>query len=274
MRVRAEFEQTKIFTHRAEAGGAREALVRSFIAPRIPGHVQAAHSGEIATAGGEVSPQCDVVLFDRSTPPLFDAETYRIIPNECVYGVIEVKTSLDKTELLSACEKIRQVKALPKTAYAPPNMYTPFNIHGRTYDHMPTLGMIFAYGGSKIDTLAQHFWDWCDGRESEERPDGVWVLGEGYIQWTSPVNGLVDLYPQPGAGMLALKAPENDILFPFLLHLNSVLTHASMWPLDLYEYAGSSPLGQVVRVFPPIIGNVKMEPPIVPPISKEPRMTE
>jgi Domain of unknown function (DUF6602) len=57
------------------------------------------------------------VIFDRSTPPFLDMVSYRKLPNECVYGVIEVKSNLDKTQLLKACRLIERVKRLPKTAF-------------------------------------------------------------------------------------------------------------------------------------------------------------
>jgi hypothetical protein len=60
-----------------------------------------------------------IVIMDPSTPPFWSEQDYRIVPAECVYGVIEVKSSLDTKELCSAWEQIAQVKALPKTAYHP-----------------------------------------------------------------------------------------------------------------------------------------------------------
>lgn len=80
-RMRADFDESQAFKHRPEAGKIREAILCDFIAPRVPGHIKTAHSAEIATAFGDVSGQCDVVLLDRSTPPILDTETYRIIPN-------------------------------------------------------------------------------------------------------------------------------------------------------------------------------------------------
>jgi hypothetical protein len=212
-----------------------------------------AHSGEIITASGDTSRQCDVILFDRNTPPLLDTADYRIIPNECVYSVIEVKSSLGKSELLSSCEALRELKAMPKTAHVPSRgLHSPYKAHGRGYWQLPTLGLIFAYGGSKITTLSEHLWEWCESRSPEERPDGVYVLGEGFLRWTRPENGLVDPCPQPGAGLIAFHPDDGeDVLFPMMLHLTVLLARASMWPLDFTAYAGQSDLGIVGRVYRP-----------------------
>ena len=64
-----------------------------------------------------------------------------------MYGVIEVKSSLDTKEPRSAWEQIAHVKALPKTAY--PNRVRPH------LAYVPTAGMIFAYElGRPVPTRA------------------------------------------------------------------------------------------------------------------------
>src|SRR5690349_15038015 len=115
-RMRAEFEATKVLMHEGAKGAARERIVHSVIAPYLPGHLQVAGSAEIIAADGQRSGQCDIVVFDRSTPPLLDMENHRLIPSECVYLVIEVKSTLTKLQLVDACNKLSRVKRLPKVA--------------------------------------------------------------------------------------------------------------------------------------------------------------
>lgn len=119
-RMREEFEETAVVNHRGGKGASREDIVRDFVARYLPRSAEATGRGEIITADGQVSPECDIMIVDRSTPPLMDSRDFRIVPAECVHGVIEVKSRLDGRELLDACEKIQAVKSLPKTAYGPP----------------------------------------------------------------------------------------------------------------------------------------------------------
>jgi hypothetical protein len=245
-RMRADFETSQAFTHRGESGAVREWFVRDFVARYLPGHIVATHSAEVITVTGDVSPQCDVVLFDRSTPPMLDMEDYRIIPNECVYGVIEVKTKLDKEQLTDACEKIERLKALPKTAYFP----APYSrtANGKTYPYVPTVSMIFAYDSIDMKTLADHFIDWCASREPEACPDSIWVLGKGYLMWTDAETGSLIGTREPGSGALLL-APvhDEDILFPLVLVLNLHFVTAGMPPLRLNDYAGTRSLGMALH---------------------------
>ncbi|MDX2694428.1 DUF6602 domain-containing protein [Streptomyces ipomoeae] len=245
MRMRADFRQSQLFQHRGEAGTNRELLVRDFLASQLPGHVKAIHSAEIITASGEVSPQCDIVITDRSTPPLTDLQGYRIVPNECVYGVVEVKTTLDREKLLDACEKVRKAKKLAKTAYYPtPGFQRTRTAYGRTYPYTPTVGMIFAFDSIDLVTLGEHFIGWCKEREPEHRPDSIWVLGKGYYVWTNPATGFVNPTPEPGSGMIAMEPwHDEDVLLPLVLHLNQHFATAWMPPLRLFDYAGQHPLG-------------------------------
>ncbi|MFB6557207.1 DUF6602 domain-containing protein, partial [Streptomyces sp. NPDC056405] len=74
---------------------------------------------EVISTNGDVSPQSDIVLIDRGTPPFTSLKGFRIIPNECVYGMVEVKTKLDGNQLTDACNKISKMRTMPKTAYRP-----------------------------------------------------------------------------------------------------------------------------------------------------------
>lgn len=182
-RLRADFQGSGGFTHRDEKGSAREKILADFISKYLPGHVQALHSGEVITVDGQVSPQCDILICDRSTPPLLDMDSYRIVPSECVYGVIEVKSKLDFKELVDACEKVRRVKQLPKSAFYPQLIQRQYEMYGRTYSYLPTAGIIFAFDSIDMATLGDQLAEWCKDKPLEERPDSIWVLGKGYFTW-------------------------------------------------------------------------------------------
>jgi hypothetical protein len=250
LRMRAEFMSSAAYLHRTESGTARQQILRDFLARYLPGHVKTFNSAELVTVDGEVSRQCDIVIADRNVPPLLGSKTYRILPNECVYGVIEVKSDLDKSQLLDACELIQEVKSYPKKAFGP-NLgpYGSRTVHGKPYEYCPTTGVIFAFDSTDLRTLGMHLLEWCDAREPDVWPDSVWVLGKGSLLWTNPVNGLIDEYPEDGSGLLALRpAEDEDILFPFVIQMSLHFTTAWMPPLRLIDYAGDAPMGTASSV--------------------------
>ncbi|MFF4292521.1 DUF6602 domain-containing protein [Streptomyces vinaceus] len=249
-RMRADFEQSQNFNHNGEAGTSREALIQEFLSGYLPAHVEAIHNAEIIAANGDVSPQCDIILIDRGTPPFTTLNGYRIIPNECVYGMVEVKTKLDGAQLADACSKISRLRKIPKTSYRPiPGMIPrSTNAYGKTHNHFPTSGIIVAFDGLTLDTIGGHLAEWCRTRNPIEWPDSVWVAGKGHLQWGDPRTGSLFRSPAPGASLIQIDAiPEQDVLLPLALHLNIHFSDAWMNPLDLIPYSGATPLGTYAR---------------------------
>ncbi|MGW7606316.1 DUF6602 domain-containing protein [Streptomyces sp. NPDC054766] len=249
-RMHADFEQSRNFSHNGESGTSREALVREFLASYLPAHVETVHNAEIVTASGETSPQCDIVLTDRGTPPFTTLNGYRILPNECVYGVVEVKTKLDKAQLVDACDKISKLRRMSKNSYRPAPGLIPRKTlaYGKVYDFFPTSGIIVAFDSLKLETVGGHLMEWCQTRPPAEWPDSVWVLGRGNLQWQNPDNGLLERSPEPGSLLVQVDADvSQDILLALALHLNIHFSDAWMHPLDLIPYAGATRLGKISR---------------------------
>ncbi|MFJ2441237.1 MULTISPECIES: DUF6602 domain-containing protein [unclassified Streptomyces] len=249
-RMRADFDQSRVFNHNGEAGTSREILVQNFLSSYLPTHVEAAHNVEIITHSGDVSSQCDIAVVGRGTLPLTDLKGYQVIPNECVYGVVEVKTNLTRADLFDSCEKISKARKMEKTAYrkGAGQIYKTTNAYGRTYDYFPTSGIVVAFNSGKLETLGNHLIEWCSVRPVDEWPDSVWVLGEGYLQWRSKESGSLERTPSPGSTLVQVDPGERgDILLPLALHLNIHFSEAWMHPLDLVPYAGSAPLGVMSR---------------------------
>ncbi|MFH8640901.1 DUF6602 domain-containing protein [Streptomyces goshikiensis] len=249
-RMRADFEQSQNFNHNGEAGTSREVLIQQFLSGYLPTHVEAVHNVEVIATNGDVSPQSDIVLIDRGTPPFTSLQGFRIIPNECVYGVVEVKTKLDRTQLTDACGKISRMRTMPKTAYRPISGIIPRSTkaYGERYDFFPTSGMVVAFDSLKLETIGAHLVDWCRSRNPIEWPDSVWVAGKGHLQWGDARTGSLFRSPVAGASLFQVDAePEQDILLALALHLNIHFSDAWMNPLDLIPYSGATPLGQLSR---------------------------
>lgn len=250
-RMRADSEASEIIKHAGTRGRRREKIVREFLQTYLPGHIRTSHGAEIVAASGKVkvSSECDIVLFDRSTPPFLGGDEGGVVPNECVYGAVEVKTSLSKPKLIEACENLRRVKLMRKTAYRPGALPPRYRQNGKEYNYFPTIGVIFAFGGPGLQSTADNLRAWMADKPPEEWPDSVWVLGKGYIVWWDPNLGRVDLPSSIATPMILDADPELDILLPFVLHLNIVFGHATMAPLLLTEYLPDIRLGHNPRIW-------------------------
>ena len=252
--LRTRFDKSAIASNHAGSKGAvREDYLTDFLRQHLPRTVDVYGSAEIITADGQISSQCDVLIADPATPPFFSEDRHRVVPNECVYGMIEVKSKLDTAELHDACQKIARVRGLPKTAYYPTRPPFTYRVeaYGQTWNYWPTAGMIFAFESISLDVLAARLMDWCRGRNPIEWPDSVWVLGKGFLLWKPQGAKHIDYAPEPESGLVALAPlPGNDVLLPMLLNLHPLLARATMPPFRLIDYASTAQIGTVVTHLP------------------------
>lgn len=93
------YEATVDIAHPGEKGSFREVFVRSLISSVIPFHYGVG-SGVIVDKWGEQSPQIDLLIYDkRLLPPLMEEVGHGIYPIDSVLRIVEVKSTLQKSDL-------------------------------------------------------------------------------------------------------------------------------------------------------------------------------
>jgi hypothetical protein len=233
-RIRADFEESGHTKHHGSRGTEREEIVAKFLDLYVPGTVEVVHNAEIVSIDGEVSKQCDIVIVDRSVPRLRDIRSHRIIPVECVYGVIEVKTRLNGPELADACAKIATIRRLPRKSYTQGG-WTP----------LPIFGHVFAFNSIRMKTLSERLLKWCADNPRDVHPDGVWVVDSGMLVW-GPVQGPPDRRPaiwHPAIHdprlerelLLLEGTEEGDVLLGMIIAISQLLARP-LPPFDLVSY--------------------------------------
>jgi hypothetical protein len=106
------------FDHPGEKGDASEIAWRDRLERFLPTRYQVS-SGFVFDADGLRSGQVDVIIHDRHfCPLLFEQNDKLLIPAESVFGVFEVKQTLDRAHVLYAAEKISTVRSLRRTSAA------------------------------------------------------------------------------------------------------------------------------------------------------------
>jgi hypothetical protein len=241
--MRAEFQAHEIVQHAGVRGDWREKTIQAFIDRHLPGHIQTVHRGEIITVDGHYSNECDIVISDRAVRPLMGGSEGSVIFNECVYGVVEVKTSLTKKRALETFNKLGRAKELGKSAYRPNAPRQLYKAYGRDWDHFPTASVLFAFSGPKIETVTSYLRDWKKDNPCGRWPDSIFVLGQGFICWRDAATGLISSSPDPESEVWWFEvSPVVDVLLPFALTINTLFSHASMTPLSLAAYAQKIPI--------------------------------
>ena len=114
-KLRQEFEELSVVPHNALKGGEAERLVRTFLKEHLPKRFDVG-AGFIIDRLDNVSRQTDVIIYDALNCPVYRAsEDAGIFPSDNVAATVEVKSCLDKNELVTAFENILATKQLAKT---------------------------------------------------------------------------------------------------------------------------------------------------------------
>lgn len=234
----ADFQGSALIEHRGSKGTVRESGLRDIFLKRyLPGTVLAVGSGEAVATDGSRSGQQDIMLVDPATPPLFERDDYRVVPIECLHGVIEVKSNLTTDELRKSWESIRQLKCIPKTAYSISPMNMSRRAYGRMYPYLPVTGMVFGYDGAGLDTLGQAMAELvAEEPDASKWIDSVWVLNKGGLVWRDHETGTINAQPDPENDLSALSATPQQVLMSMTAHIHIVYGTAFMNPFNIAEY--------------------------------------
>ncbi len=103
--------ETGTLIHPGEFGMYREKIVSELLKPFLPSKL-AVGTGFIITSQNNISTQCDIVIYDKENTPIIENGEQRFFPIECVVGVIEVKSVLNKSKLKESLQKLANIKKL------------------------------------------------------------------------------------------------------------------------------------------------------------------
>lgn len=168
-------------SHQGEKGRNNEAILLKFLAGHLPTRYTVS-TGKVVGVGNRESGQVDIIVHDRlHTPALVDSHAWSLVPVESVYGVISVKSSLNKNELRSAVDSIQSVRKLPRFAAKFQN--------GSEFLHVPESdvlrprGLVFAFESkwSSLEACAEAFVDVIGPMDDHNRPNAVCVLDQGFL---------------------------------------------------------------------------------------------
>jgi len=114
--LRTSFQNTHVIDHGGVKGALRELFVKKLLSGLLHSDFEVGSGICVDRMGGQ-SPQCDVVIYDRSiVPPLF-LEGQPFIPIDSVSDIIEVKSSLTNEEITDCIQKAMKLYKLKSVGY-------------------------------------------------------------------------------------------------------------------------------------------------------------
>ncbi len=249
-KLRIDFEQVSSeIQHRGSKGKVRESeIVNTFLREYLPKNVELINGAEVVSTDSQTSNECDILINDKThCPALLTKEDYRIVPIECVFGVIEVKSKLDSKELRDGYNKIFKLKNFPKVAFEPQTGFVKnyFNLYNKELEYFPTVGFIFAYDSIDLLHLKNELQEIQDNNPLEHRVDAIWVLNKGMIvNWDNATNKIVHT-PNQNTKLIAVTS-ENPLLM-MTIHLQQLFQAAWMQPFKILPYMQNVNYGNIIQ---------------------------
>lgn len=180
--LRASFEFSRsTSTHSGVQGSEVEDVLIDFLNNRLPKRFNCS-SGFVADFEGSYSKQCDIVIYDALNSPVYKpSKKGMIVLSDNAAGVIEVKSSLNKTELQKAAKNIASVKKLKKSPITDMDEAVTLS----SFVNTKTYGVVFAYDSeTSLETLAENLKEINNDYPSNQWIDMVIVLDKGVIGYT------------------------------------------------------------------------------------------
>lgn len=236
-----DFEISAEINHQGSKGTYRQNSLKKFLAQgRLPSRYGIG-TGEIVGPIQNVSRQSDLIIYDQLNgfSLIYDEET-QVYPIECIAGVIEVKSTLNKKEFLKSLENIRSTKSLA------PDETTDKPLAGgwsMAYKRPAPFGAIFGYrlGGNSLSALVENLKEWEKDSPKKYWPNVIAVLNEGLIfHYAEGLKAVYSNEDLPKAELPSSISFREDALFKFYAAVVDLCSSTNLGPVELGRYFDSA----------------------------------
>lgn len=233
-----DLKRSGAIKHPGDKGGAREGILRDFLVNEhyLPARYRVSESSShVIATDGSSSAQIDLLLYDAlNAPRLMTMANVQYFPIESVYGVIEVKSDLNSTDVVrDGLDKVASFKRLRAE---------PLPCREGSFEPPSTgFGVLFAYGCSlKWKTMVDAATDWQREHPASTWPNLIVVLDQGML--VQVVNRRICIHTDEiGASTTPELYPRcaDATLLQFYLLLMDMLSEMRL---------GTAPLRRYVRL--------------------------
>jgi hypothetical protein len=217
--MEAELEAVRYaITHAGVKGAVNEEVIRRFLRNYLPSNL-AIDSGFIVDTNGKISKQLDIIIYDAAKiPTFFMATGLRVIPVECVYAVVEVKTSLTVAELDGCFANMESVKILEKKAlHEETGIIHSHFLYGKEYTDWPIMYFVFAFESVSLKTLATKMREYAEKAPLDKRIDSLYSLQHGLIT-NCNAKGVLSGAPEPDTRLVGVVSNHLLLFYSLMSH--------------------------------------------------------
>lgn len=233
-----DFSISSEINHQGNKGSYRESSLKEFLlSGRLPKRFGIG-TGEIIGRTKNVSKQSDLIIFDQLDGISFIYnDDIQVYPIESVFGVIEVKSSLSKVELIKALDNIKSVKSLvPDESYTEKGSF-----FTNTLKRPRPFGIIFAYSlcNNSLESLLINVQGWEKENDKEFWSNLIVILNEGIIYHHGNTMKSASLFTNDeilNAVSASYLAYKEDTLFHFYSTLIDLCASTHLGSININSY--------------------------------------
>ncbi len=245
-RMIADLEEARVsISHPGMKGDSSEEIVIEFLRKYLPKNLDIC-TGILVDSKGSQSKQLDIIITDAAKTPIFyEKGKNRVIPVECAYSVIEVKSVLTKEEIGRCYENMLSVKELEKSAYFVPNgpITHTQTLYGREWAYWPTNYFVFGFESRSIESVRRNIEHLQLKQSVHMRIDSACILDRGVL-FNIEQSGALSALPT-SSSTLAGREMKSGLLFFYVL-LSAIINQASMNPFNMTPYISNIDFMSVV----------------------------
>jgi hypothetical protein len=116
LKLRIDADEAALFAHRGTRGVAREDVLRTPLREILPERFGIS-TGEVHASDGSTSGQLDLIIYDaHNAPRLYERYTSAVIPIECVFAVISVKSRIAYADVDATQGVAARLRQMPLAA--------------------------------------------------------------------------------------------------------------------------------------------------------------
>ncbi|CCZ30534.1 putative uncharacterized protein [Proteobacteria bacterium CAG:495] len=234
------YEESKDIKHPRDVGDIRETLLWKFLTKTgyIPHKYGISESRvRIASSSGHLSPEMDIVLFDRANNiSLMNREgVYEVFPIESVLGVVQVKSKLTKETIQNGLENIAAFKRLNKEQNR-----KPFINIGNELETNRGFGILFAYDSDMewLDVVNE-LEDYAKKHTNTEWCNCVIVLNQGmFLYGNERLSSALNYYLAQISEVKIHGFPDREslCLYQFYSVLTTLLSTTKSQEVNIGSY--------------------------------------
>ena len=228
-KMQIDFEEiTSQIEHRPTKGDFREDIIKEFLRQYLPENFGVCKGLVIDTEGIQ-SKQQDILIYDKATTPRFlISETENILPIESIVATLEVKSSLNKIELLKSLDNIESVRGLAK------------NFLNKKMNSPLPFGFIFAYSSQiPLEQVKVIYRDFFAKTDKAKLPSAIILLDKGCLLHFSKSNlQTIDINPDNNSTFGIKEVIEKgDNLMLFYILLTASIFYEKSWQINFPDIA-------------------------------------